>query len=95
MDNEKKLKKLEEENKALKTEVANVTAERDSALKQVGELQKVCESYARQATIAENITKKATLDYNTKVDYMLDCVRHAYTSIRLAKAAAEKENERD
>ena len=78
-------KSLYEENQNLKATVEQFKA-------QITEIQKICQSYAQKAADAENLLKQATLEYNARTKYMLDCVKHTYLSIQFAEAAAKKEN---
>lgn len=75
--------------------IRNLTAEKETLQAKVIELDKLCGSYARNAANAETLLKRATLEYNTRTKYMLDCVKHAYISIQMAEASAEKENDND
>lgn len=48
------------------------------------EYEKLCKSYADRETNANKNLQRAALEYNARVKYMQDCVRHAYTSIQFA-----------
>jgi hypothetical protein len=54
------------------------------------ELEKLCKSFAEQAQQAKANLQKATLEYNARVKYMLECTKHAYISMQFAVDAAEK-----
>ena len=54
------------------------------------ELEKLCKSFAEQAQQAKVNLQKATLEYNARVKYMLECTKHAYISMQFAVDAAEK-----
>jgi tRNA A37 threonylcarbamoyladenosine dehydratase len=58
----------------------------------VAELEKLCKSFAEQANIAKDSLQRATLEYNTRTDYMLDCVKHAYVSIQMASTVSNGGN---
>lgn len=44
-------------------------------------------SYATKAQNAETVLKKATLEYDARIKFILDSVRHCYTAIQLAAQA--------
>lgn len=69
-------KDLEQELKASKARVA--------------ELEKLCVSYRTQAENSDKTLKRMTLEYNSRVQYMLDCVKHSYLSIQFAVNALNK-----
>lgn len=48
------------------------------------EYEKLCKSYAEREANANKGLQRAALEYNARVKYMQDCVRHAYTSIQFA-----------
>lgn len=54
------------------------------------ELEKLCKSFAEQAQQAKANLQKATLEYNARTKYMLECTKHAYISMQFAVDAAEK-----
>ena len=69
----------------------NYKAMYEQAMKELGaaqnknvEYEKIIKSYAAQVTELQNINKQAMLEYNSRCDYMLDAVKHAYISIQLA-----------
>ena len=53
------------------------------------ELEKLCKSYAENAQYNKQLLQKATMEYSARTEFMLDCVRHAYTSMQLAQSANE------
>ena len=53
------------------------------------ELEKLCKSFAEQAQQAKANLQKATLEYNARTKYMLECTKHAYISMQFAVDAAE------
>lgn len=57
------------------------------------ELEKLCKSYAELAKQAQDTLQNATLEYNAKTEYMLDCVKHAYLSIQFALTATTKKKD--
>ena len=48
------------------------------------ELEKICKSFSEKAAKAQETLQNATLEYNARVKYMLDAVRHSYISIQMA-----------
>lgn len=68
---------LEAENKILKAKVA--------------ELEKLCKSFAEREQQTKALFDKARADYNARINYMLDCVKHAYISMNFAVDATNKE----
>lgn len=50
----------------------------------VAEYENICKSYATRVQNAENALKSATLEYNARIKYMLDCSKHAYISMQFA-----------
>ena len=48
------------------------------------EYEKIINAYAQQAKDAQVQLQKAMLEYNSRCEYMLDAVKHAYISIQLA-----------
>lgn len=94
----KKLEKLEmEKSEVMPTEAApNYEAMYNEALKALTverskntELEKLCKSFAEQAQQAKANLQKATLEYNARTKYMLECTKHAYISMQFAVDAAE------
>lgn len=53
----------------------------------IAELEHICKSLAEQKAQVESQLKQATLEYNTRVQFMLDASKHAYLSMQLAVAA--------
>ena len=47
------------------------------------ELEKLCKSFSEQ-------TQKATLEYNARTQYLLDCAKHAYISMQFAVDASKE-----
>ena len=56
----------------------------------IAELEKLCRSFSEKAHNAQEALQSATLEYNAKVEYMLDCVKHAHISIQIAHSASTK-----
>lgn len=53
--------------------------------------EQLIKSYAENIQNTTNALKKATLEYDARIKFMLDCVRHCYTSMQLAaEATSEK-----
>lgn len=53
----------------------------------VTELEKLCKSYSERERQATEMLQRATLEYNARTQYMLDCAKHAFLSIQFAEAA--------
>ena len=53
------------------------------------EFEKLCKSYAERERQATEALQRATLEYNARVKYMLDCVRHAHISMQFAVTASD------
>lgn len=64
-----------------------------SAFKQqeikISELEKLCKSYAEAAATAKQNLQKATLEYNARTQYMIECTRHALVSMQFAVRASD------
>ena len=54
------------------------------------EFEKLCKAYAERERQANSTLQRATLEYNARVKYMIDCIRHAYLSVQLAENASEQ-----
>lgn len=59
------------------------------------EYEKIMKSLAEKASQAHNDLQGATLEYNARVKYMLDCARHAYMSMNFAAKAANTKIQED
>lgn len=57
----------------------------------ITEYEKLCKSFSEQATASKNALQNATLEYDARTKYMLDCVRHAYISIQLSANTEQKQ----
>ena len=75
-----KAKKLEQK----KLEQSNNETTTDPRIE---EFKKLCEIYKAQAEAAHKELTRATLEYNTRIKYMQDAVKHAYLSIQFATNA--------
>ena len=64
------LEKLEAENNMLKNKVA--------------ELEKICKAYAESNQTHTQKVQTILLEANTKIQYMLDCAKHAYLAMQFA-----------
>ena len=84
-------KEIEANKDNLATEYKQMKAAYETLTAKYAEMQKICQSYATRATKAEELLQRATLEYNARTKYMLDCVKHAYLSIQFAEASAEKD----
>ena len=66
---------------------------------EIARLNAKCEQYEQviqttkktQAEL-ESLLKKATLEYNARIEYIVDCVKHAYMSIQFAINAGKNNN---
>lgn len=56
----------------------------------VAEFEKLCKSYSERERQATEALQRATLEYNARTKYMLDCARHAFMSMQFAEAAVTK-----
>lgn len=59
------------------------------------EYDKIMKSLAEKASQAHNTLKSATLEYNARIKYMLDCVKHAYMSMNFAAKADDTKIQED
>lgn len=59
------------------------------------ELQSICKTLTEQKNHAEHTLKQATLEYNTRSQYMLDVIKHAYLSTQFAMTSSAKEPRND
>lgn len=50
----------------------------------IAEYEKICKAFSEKANQANQALQSATMEYNARVRYMLDCVKHAYISIQLS-----------
>ncbi len=65
-----------------------------AAENKIAEYENLCKSYAQRMQNAENALKGATLEYNARIKYMLDCSKHAYISMQFAaESKGEKQND--
>lgn len=53
----------------------------------IAEYEKLCRLYKAQAEAAQARLDRATLEYNARVKYMQDAIKHAYLSIQFATNA--------
>ncbi len=56
------------------------------------EYEKLCKSYSERERKALETLQRATIEYNARTKYMLDCAKHAYLSMQFAIAATEQQN---
>jgi mRNA degradation ribonuclease J1/J2 len=64
---------------------------RNNALEaQLTEFDKICKSYAERERQANQALQKATIEYNARIKYMLDCVKHAHISMQFATMAKDE-----
>ena len=73
-----------------KTLYVKTAAELKTAQAKLQEFESICKSYANSAQKAKSDLQRATLEYNARVKYMLDCVKHAHISMQFAVAAVEE-----
>lgn len=64
-------------------------AKNENLVKENESLKQLCKSYATSAEVTERNLQRATLEYNARTKYMLDCVKHAYTSMQFSVNAIE------
>lgn len=57
---------------------------------QVIEYEKLCKSYVEKERQTAAALQRATIEYNARVKYMLECVRHAQISMQFASMATDK-----
>lgn len=50
----------------------------------IEQLEGLVKSYAQNTEAAQLQLKRATLEYNARVDYLLDCAKHAFLSMQFA-----------
>ena len=60
----------------------------NAKMEQFAKLMQSCKE--REAQLQDAL-KKAALEYNARVEYMLDCVKHAFLSMQFAVNAAKTE----
>ena len=60
----------------------------NAKMEQFAKLMQSCKE--REAQLQEAL-KKAALEYNARVEYMLDCVKHAFLSMQFAINSAKTE----
>lgn len=68
----------------------NAVAEVNRLNEKIVQLENICKNYATQVNVANNNLKKATIEYNARVQYMLDCTKHAFLSMQFAAQASDK-----
>ena len=83
-----KTKKAETETEAV---VTAQNTEIEALRVKCAELEKLCKAYAEGAAKAQQALQKATLEYNARVKYMIDCTRHALVSMQFAANASDSE----
>ena len=57
----------------------------------VTDLEKLCKAFSEKERQATAAMHKATLEYNARINYMLECTKHAYISMQFAVKASDKE----
>ena len=57
----------------------------------VAEFEKLCKSYVEREQQSTAALQRATLEYNARVQYMLDCTKHAYLSMQFAVNAGNEQ----
>lgn len=55
----------------------------------LAEFEKLCKSFSERERQAVEALQRATLEYNARVKYMLDCVKHAHISMQFATTAVD------
>ena len=67
-----------------KFEYERIGKELGAAQNKIAEYEKIIKAYAVQLQESRDMLKKAMLEYNSRCEYMLDAVKHAYLSIQIA-----------
>lgn len=62
----------------------NAQKEIDTLNAKLEQYVQLCESYAKRENEYKTALQKATLEYNARTDYVLDCIKHAYISAQFA-----------
>jgi hypothetical protein len=57
----------------------------------IEQYEKLIASFAERENQSKGALQRATLEYNARIKYMLDCVKHAYQSIQFAANAINPE----
>lgn len=65
------------------------SAENTAMQNKIAEYEKLLKSYAERERLANEKLNRATLEYNARNKYMLDCAKHAYISMQFAVAAED------
>ena len=68
----------------------NTMKELGAAKEKIAQLENLCKSYAAQTEAANTALKKATLEYNARIQFMLDSARHSLVAMQLAVNAENK-----
>lgn len=55
----------------------------------VAEYEKLCKTYSERERKTVETLQRATLEYNARTQYMLDCARHAFMSMQFAMNATD------
>lgn len=53
----------------------------------INELEQLCKSFAEKEKQSTMELQRAALEYNARINYMLDCVKHAKISMELCAVA--------
>lgn len=56
----------------------------------IEELDKLCKAYAENAQKMTEALQRAAIEYDARINYMLDSVKHAYLSMQFAVNASDK-----
>lgn len=67
---------------------AEATAKNKAYEAKIEQYESIVKSYAERTQNAENLLKKATIEYDARIKFMLDAVRHSYTAMQLAAQAS-------
>ena len=55
----------------------------------IADLENICKTYAIKEKQATEALNRSTLEYNARIKYMLECVRHALISMQFAMNAPD------
>ena len=59
----------------------------------LAEYEKICKAFNEKERQLTSTLHSATLEYNARAQYMLDCIKHAYMSIQFSINATNKKED--
>ena len=68
--------------------------EKQATEAKITEYENIIKAFAERERKANETLKKATLEYNARTNYMMDCVKHAYLSLQFAANTFENKEEK-